>query len=135
MRRLTNLQIEHLTSRIDNVLSELAAKEIVKLGKLPVVPTYTDSEKLSMIRSGKAKLREDATNESHYHTQLSSYFVFPETAPMKKARILRERYNENVNAIRTRYDADKWRLHDQAILGDSTEALQMLQALELKLKK
>ena len=135
MRRLTNLQIEHLTSRIESVLNELADKEIAKLGKMPQLITYTDTEKLHMIRSGKAKLREDATNEGHYRKELSSYFLFPETAPMKKARIAYEHYDETAKAIRTRYKADKQRLRDQAILGDSTEALQMLQALELKLKK
>ena len=134
MRRLTNLQIEHLTTRIENVLNELAAKEIAKLGKEPQLITYTDSEKLALIRMGKAKLREDSDNESRYKS-LCSYFIFPETAPMKRARISRERYDEAVKTTNARYWADKQRLRDQAILGDSTEALQMLQALELKLKK
>lgn len=135
MRRLTNLQIEHLTSRIETTLNELAKREVAKLGKPPTVPTYTDSEKLAMIRSGKAKLREDETDDHYYRKPLSDYFVFPETAPMKRARIAREHYDEAVKAIRAHHEADKERLRDQAILGDSTEALQMLQALELRLKQ
>lgn len=135
MRRLTKLQIDHLTFRINIVLNELAAKEVAKLGKMPQLVTYTDSEKLALIRSGKAKLREDVGTESYHRSAVWGFFVFPETAPMKKARIAHERYIEAVEAIRARYEADKQRLRDQAILGDSTEALQMLQALELKLKQ
>ena len=133
MRRLTKTQINHLTSRIETTLRKLAAKEIAKLGKPPKLIEYNDDQKLFLIRSGTAKLREDINRMSLYD-RLFNFFVFPETAEMKKARIAREQYDDAIRAINEFYQAEKQRLIDQAILGDSTEALQMLRELELKLE-
>ena len=133
MRRLTNLQIEHLIDRINTVLGNLTQIEIDKLGPEPRVPTYLDSEKLDLIRRGKAKLKDGANNESRSYVSLCSYFNFPQTAAMVKATNQRERWQERAKKIREMYAAEKTRLRDEAILGDSTEALQMLQAVERRL--
>jgi hypothetical protein len=134
MRRLTNMQIDHLTARIHDATNELARREIKKLGTAPELIEYTDEQKMQLISCGKAIIK-DKTNASRYHVCVTDFFDYVDTAPMRKAREKRKLYDQKVQAIHTETGRTRQRLRDEAILGDSIEAMQMLQALERKVQK
>lgn len=131
MQRLTKTQIEHFTTRVDELLSARAQAEKKLLGKKPKLLPYTFEQMTDLIRRGKAKLKPDVSQ----HTYLTTSFTYPESPQQKRAKMLRDRWDVQAAAIDKAIEAEKTRIIDQAILGDSETALQALTTLELKLAK
>lgn len=137
MSRLSKMQIDHLTSRISNIIGKLTEKEISS--KLPPPPTniksLTDREMYNLIAAGKAKLKpyEEACNR--YHTiYLFGAYIYPDhEAKFKVYNNAYKAWNAKADAIRNRYAKEQQRMVDEAILGDSAAAMRMLTALEKKL--
>ena len=126
MQRLTKIQIEHLSTRIDTLLGDIAAKRKAAIGPAPSLLEYTFEEKLDLIRKKKATLKSDVSQ----HTYLQYCFDYPVSAKQLRARAMRKAWDTKIAAVDAFVRAEKTRLLDNAILGDSETALQAVQALE-----
>ena len=126
MQRLTKIQIEHLSTRIDTLLGDIAAKRKAAIGPAPSLLEYAFEEKLDLIRKKKATLKKDVSQ----HTYLQYGFDYPVSAKQLRARAMRKAWDAKIAAVDNFVRAEKTRLLDIAILGDSETALQAVQALE-----
>lgn len=131
MRRLTITQINHLTTRIDEALNKLIVKEKLAIGKCPDFPGYSESDKIRMIRSGRAVLPK---NFPDHYNHLTNFFNYPENAAQRAAKIRIAAWSKKSTAIQEKYAAEKKRLVDMIVLGDSDEAMNVLRALELRVE-
>lgn len=132
MPRLTNAQLAHLTSRITNIINAMQNQQVTALGPEPELIAFTQEEQLALIKKGKATLAKEIVHG--YNTHVTAYFTYPQTPRMRAARVTNERWKQQVKAIREKFEKERTKLMDQAVLGDSSEAMEMLQALEAKLK-
>lgn len=133
MKRLTLIQINHLTARADVLFDDMARKEKTKLGPRPDVPHLTFDEQVDLIRRGKAKLKPDT--KLNQHTYLVHCFDYPVTAIKARAIQARKTWDDKAAVIDAKYKARKVTFVDAAILGDSTDALEALRALETEMSK
>ena len=133
MQRLTKIQIEHFTARVDKLLDARRRIEREELGPRPVVPQYTFEEQVDLIRRKKATLKSNGKFSSHTH--LVSCFDFPVSPAMARAKANQERWDAKARVIDDRIKAERTRVIDTVILGDTATALQAIQVLELKLAK
>lgn len=128
MRRLTKTQINYLTERKNVLIAKLRKQEQDKLGPPPQLPEYTEEQKLELIRTKKATLNEGAMQ--HRYSNVIAFFSYPPTAAMRKRRAQYKEWKAKYQAIADKWAAESQRLEDQIVLGDTAEALQMLEALE-----
>lgn len=137
MSRLSKMQVDHLTSRISIIISQLTEKEINS--KLPPPPKpvtpLTENEMYQLISTGKANLKP---REEVFGRYQSVYFYDAYNYPIQGAKIkifnnAFKAWNAKAEAIRNRYAKEEQRMKDEAILGDSATAMRMLTALEKKL--
>lgn len=126
MQRLTKIQIERLSTRIDTLLGDIAAKRKAAIGPAPSLLEYTFEEELDLIRKKKATLKNGVSQ----YTCLQNCFDYPVSAKQLRARAMRKAWDAKIAAIDDFVRAEKTRLLDNAILGDSETALQAVQALE-----
>ena len=128
MRRLTKTQINYLIERKDALIAELRKEDVDKLGPPPQLLEYTDEQKLELIRTKKATLDEGATRYSYCN--VISFFSYPPTAAMRKRQAQRKAWDDKYRAVVNKWAAESQRLEDQIVLGDTAEAMQMIEALE-----
>ncbi len=128
MRRLTKTQITYLIERKDALVRKLSAQDLQKLGPPPELLEYTHEQKLELIRTKKAVLKENS-GERHY-SNVTAFFSYPPTAAMRKRQAQRKVWEDESKAITNKWAAESQRLEDQIVLGDTAEAMQMIEALE-----
>jgi len=131
MKRLTQMQVNHLIARADVLFGNIARDEKETLGPCPVIPYYTDAQKIELIRSKKATLQGDI---NQYSRTLDS-FEYPVSPAQRRTAAQRKLWDARANAIDAKYHARKQNFIDVAILGDAEEALSALRHLETELTR
>lgn len=130
MKRLTQSQINHLTYRANQLFREITDKQVAKLGERPKAVDYTNEQKMQLITKGKASFRKGFDPDRYNHGNALDCFIYPQTPQMRRAAEKIRLYDLQVEIIRDRVKAEEQRFIDNAILGDSEEALIALRNLE-----
>lgn len=130
MKRLTIAQIKYAEERVNDLLNQLRDKELKAVPETKVL-TYSEEEKLRMIHRGKATLINDG--RAFYTSSPTAFYTYPENAAMRQNRQIREEEARQRGEIINRYNAEKRRIMDQLVLGDSEAAMVMIEALQLRL--
>ena len=133
MKRLTKIQIDHLSMRITEAIGKLIKRETEVLGPRPVLNALTFEQQVDFIRRGKATLKpNDCLN--HY-TDLNDAYTYPMTPERKRLKAAQKAWDTKAEVIAEKYRREQDRMIDEAVLGDSDTALHMLQILEAQLSK
>lgn len=137
MARMTTHQLKHLVSRIGKIYDEeykLRSQQHERDLKIPY-PDYTDKEKLELIRTKKASLKEDISADTiHYH-HFFSCFNYPETSEQKRIKKIHERAKNLRNVLFAEIELRKQQRIDSVVLGDADFAMSALRAEEVRVEK
>ena len=123
MPALTKTQLDHATKRLDEQKQAFVRRKLAVLGDEPEVPEYTDAEKTRMIRSGEAKLSLDYNAGSvFYGRTVGSFFDYPMTLEMSKARAACDDWEAAARAIRGEADRIMQGVLDELIMSPNGKA-------------
>lgn len=126
MKAMTITQVKHLEKRThDIVVRAVRAFEstLPESAKL-----LTLEQKLTAIRTGKAKLRPTVGEYTH----LPNAFTYAEET---KAIAANEAREKKVNAYRAELEKQRRQVLDRAVLGDANAALSALESFEAAIGK
>jgi hypothetical protein len=123
MPALNKTQINHACRRIEEARRKYVAKHIEALPELPRTVEMTYAEKITMIRTGKATLKEDKNLHSRY-SDITDAFIYSLSDEALYFEQELEKHNAAVAKIKTAADAIEQQLIDELIMSpDGTAAL------------
>lgn len=137
MARMTTHQLKHLVSRIEKIYDEeykLRAQQHENDLKTPY-PDYSEKEKLELIRTKKASLKEDLSADTIYYQRFFSCFNYPETSEQKRVKKIHERAKNLRNVLFAEVELRKQQRIDSVVLGDADFAMSALRAEEVRVEK
>lgn len=137
MARMTTHQLKHLVSRIEKIYDEeytLRAQWHEKDLKIPY-PDYSEKEKLELIRTKKASLKEDLSADTIHYQRFFGCFNYPETSEQKRVKKIHERAKNLRNVLFAEVELRKQQRIDSVVLGDADFAMSALRAEEVRVEK
>jgi len=125
---LTSVQLKYAQERLRVLADDLVKRRIAALPPFPPKPELSFTDKLALIRSGKAKLLPDTALK--IYTDLVDAFTYPEHARALASWEKRNKARaDKLVQIRDLVNFDKQKLGDELALGvDGASALAKLEA-------